>query len=343
MSNDIIEKLKQMNQEGKLPFSFDNKTLKLLREGGQTFPLKADNIIIRIPKDRGHQTWQDLKRESKISQMLEKQQLKTKVSNVKLFINDDISFAYHQIVSGDILEGEKGEQLYKGLSEYQKELLAQDLAVFFAELHQIPLSAAKDIPPYADKPVSYDYEKHSDFNYQANKKRLQKYGIDLDRFRTPLTEDKVFCHNDLHGGNLAVDASQEHILNGIFDFGNADINNRSADFVKLCAMDRSLARNTIKHYNRLTNANVSMKEVDYQYLNWMAESIKGFEKLQLTDKQQAAVTHKFNRDLGLFRADVLKERMSTSQDDLTKSSLIQNKTNQSLSTQFILEQKAHLH
>ncbi len=299
-----------MNEAGFLPFSFDNEKIKIIREGGQTLPLKAGSKIIRVSKNREQQSWEDMKRESLISDVLRKQNLQTTVSDVKIFSNDDISLAYHEIVPGDILEGSKGEKLYKRLSEKQKDFLAEDLAVFFAELHKIPLKDVKNLPPYAGKTINYDYEKNPDFDYGANKKRLQKFGIDLDEFRTSLTEDKVFCHNDLHGGNLAVDSSREHILNGVFDFGNADINNRSADFIKLCAMDRNLARRTIKKYNKLTNAGISMKEVDYQYLNWMAESIKMFENMSLNEEQQAAVTHKFKRDLGMFRSDVLKERIS---------------------------------
>lgn len=310
MTHEAVEKLKNLNSKGKLPFHFDDKKLKIIREGGQTIPLKAGEKIIRISKNRGLQSWEDMKRESEISNILREQNLTTLTSDVKIFSSEDISFAYHEIVPGDILEGKKGEEIYSSLTEKQKNFFAKDLAIFFAELHEIPLDTLRNLSPYAGKKITYDYERSSDFDYNANKKTLDKFGIDLDNFRTSVTEDKVFCHNDLHGGNLAVDPSREHILNGVFDFGNADINNRSADFIKLCAMDRNLARKTVNEYNKLTNANVSMKEIDYQYLNWMAESIKEFEKISLNGEQKAAVEHKFKRDLGMFRSDVLKEKIS---------------------------------
>ncbi len=309
-SAEIISKINTLGKEGKLPFSLENCSLKSLRENGQNVPLKAGNKVLRVPKNgKESKTWADLERESQVTAMIQKQNLKTKTSDVKIFDTPEICFAYHEIVEGDVLDNKSGENLLAGLSEKQKDFLAEDLAVFFAELHSIPISETKGIMPYDGTPISYDYEKNPKFDYSSNKKIMNRFGLDLDDFRTPISQDKVFCHNDMHGGNLAVDTSREHILNGVFDFGNADINDRSADFVKLCAMDRNLARRTVNAYNKISQKPVSMKEVDYQYLNWMAQSIKGFDNMNLTPEQKNIVDHKMKRDLGLFRSDVLKEKI----------------------------------
>ncbi|MDO5386941.1 MAG: aminoglycoside phosphotransferase family protein [Pseudomonadota bacterium] len=317
MDNQVIEKLQQMNHDKKLPFAFDNEKIKIISDKGQNYAIKAGAKLIRVPKDTHSQSWKDLLREKEISKMLKSQNLQTKTSEVYTFSNEDISFAYHDMVPGDILEGKKGEELYTQLTEEQKNLLAGDLAVFFAELHQIPLDNLNDIPPYGAEKISYDYEKRPDFDYVKNKKHLDKFGINLDEFRTPITEDKVFCHNDLHGGNLAIDPEKEHVLNGIFDFGNADINDRSVDFIKICAVDRNLARKTLKEYNKITGANVSMKEVDYQYLNWISASIEKFSQKQLTEEQQQKVFHQFSHDLNMFRVDVLKEKINRRDERLS--------------------------
>ena len=308
-SAEIIDIIQTLHKEKKLPFSWEKDAFKPLRENGQNLPLIAGDKILRIPKSgKTSKTWDDLERESQITTALQKQNLQTKISDVKLFEAENICFAYHDIIPGDILEGKKGEALLDSLSDTQKNFLAHDLAVFFSEIHNIPLSEVKHIRPYDGRRISYDYEKMPDFDYATNKKLLNRFGIDLDNFRTPISQDKVFCHNDLHGGNLAVDASKEHILNGVFDFGNADINDRSADFVKLCAMNRRLARQTVSEYNKISNKTVNMKEVDYQYLNWMAQSIGALEKMELTPEQKQAVFNKVQRDFNLFKADVIKEK-----------------------------------
>ncbi len=269
---------------------------------------KVSSTIVRVAENTESAAWQDLVHESSVSSLFRAQGMHSKISDVKLYQDDKIAFTHHQKIEGQLLEGRKGTEILNNLSPQQKKLFAEDLAVFFAEIHSIPPETVKHLPQGSQKAISYDYEKDPNFDYKQSKENLRSFGLNLDDFRVPITQDSVFCHNDLHGGNLAVDPEKNHILTGIFDLGNADINNRSADFVKICAIDRNLAHHVVTHYNKLTGQHVQMKEIDYQYLNWMMASYESLKQQNLSEETRAKVEHCYREDLTKFKLDTIKEK-----------------------------------
>ena len=125
---------------------------------------------------------------------------------------------------------------------------------------------------------------------------MLKYGINLSDY-IPQNEDVVCCHNDLHGRNIAIDESKEHVLQGVFDFGVCGCNKRSADFVKLYTIDRELGRKTIEEYNKLSSNKVNIKNVDGQFLAWCAINLQMAEKLlepnrgKIIESMEKYITH----------------------------------------------------
>lgn len=292
--------------ENKLPFDISQQSMvKRFCEGGQSLPLNVDNrYVVRFPREGGEQTWLEMQRESLICSVLRLHSFNLPVSDVKTAEYKEISFAYHQAINGktmDILPRENNIA-YNSLSVEQKNLLATDLALFLVKLHQILPEETVHIPKA--KTIDYLY----DCNAPENSMVLAKFGIDYDRFKTSVNDkDKVFCHNDLHGRNMAFDEEKEQVLMGIFDFGMAGFNQRSADFVKLCTIDRNLARLTVQKYNELSPQKVNMKEVDYQFLNWTAQNLRYADRQPKENREKFVQIAKFH--LTAFRLDTLKEKI----------------------------------
>lgn len=134
-------------------------------------------------------------------------------------------------------------------------------------------------------------------------------------------------HSSFIRFNEAVSNSpNDHVLKGVFDFGNADISNRSFDFIKLININRGLGRNIINQYNEISPHKVSQKEADYQYLCWQAQNLIIYDtalKNINKDKQSNQISsqkydefmaryNKFERltsdKLASFRIDVARER-----------------------------------
>lgn len=298
----------EISKKGKLPFNVNEDSIvRRFTNGSQSLPLAVypdgsenNEFVVRMPRSEG--ATEEMKQDSIFSEYLNSRITKTQIPKV-LFIENDgsVPIAVHRSIQGKTMDfaGQDDTLHYADLSEIQKRFLAQDLAVFFYELHQIPIDNQTIIPQSS---VKY-YSKEKSGRYRELMKR---FGINMDDFNTVEEEDSVCCHNDCHGGNMAFNEKKEHVLQGVFDFGMCGINNRSSDFVKLYQIDRELARLTINEYNRISPKKVNIKDTDRQYLAWQAENLMLPEKApehwdeQSKNKLQIAIGKtliKFKRDL----------------------------------------------
>ncbi len=290
------------------PIRVDKDTLvKRFCEGGQSLPLNINNeYVVRLPKSQA--TFDEMKRESLITHTCAKYVHNTNISNVDIYENSDYPFAVHKSINGKTMDKEERENNvhYSQLSQKQKQLLAADLASFLYEMHQIPIAENKAIEN------NYIDYLQSD-NFLKNKMTLLKYGINLQNYMPVKDEDMVCCHNDLHGRNIAIDETKDHVLQGVFDFGMCGVNKRSADFVKLYSIDRELGRKTIDEYNKLSPQKVDIKNVDAQFLSWCAVNIQMAEKLPEQDKNK--IMSSMERRLGYFKEDVEKQNQKINSND----------------------------
>ena len=329
------EILISITKNEELPFEVDEKSkVERFCEGGQSIPLNVnDEFVVRFPKENdgnGQITFEEMKRESKICELISKHNFATNVSNVQLVENEEYPFAFHKAVNGKTIESFSRDNnvQYKNLSAEQKDLFAKDLAVFLKEMHSIPLEEARKIPPR-------NITEKTQTEFKTKKRHLQKYGILLDEYKIEPKIDEVLCHNDLHGRNLAIDETKVNILSGVFDFGMADIGDRSSDFVKLCTIDRNLARKTVDEYNKLSEQKVDMKEVDYKFLSWNAES------LEMASKQPKLAANSFEKVtsayLSNFRKDILAEKFEKNNKSIKTKTIEAGTTQNTETTQSIDE------
>ncbi|MDR2268570.1 MAG: aminoglycoside phosphotransferase family protein [Rickettsiales bacterium] len=182
------------------------------------------------------------------------------------------------------MKGFKGEVLYPwnydNLSDEQKRLLSADLARFLYAMHSIPVAEAAGILPVRGLRAKDDLLKRGrlkDIEYLSEILRANiPDGVlqQLDKSIESFNYSNVVSHGDLHGRNLTVDKSKTKILNGIFDFGMAAVDNRAVDFYKLSVIHRELMRRTVGEYNPLSSEQIEVADVDFIYLALFGSRIK---------------------------------------------------------------------
>lgn len=243
--------------------------LSRLNGGSKSFAFSVNGYVVRFPK--AEVIWQSQQQEAQISELLQanlSDKWKSKVTKVSCCEASDYPFAYHKMIKGKICDNIRGETDYNtcfaNLSDMQKDLLAADIADFLTELHRIK---ANIFNPMAE---NWNFLLKSDFDYEACKFLLAKYTkqqINLDDFVCDIVQDDfVVAHNDMSGSNLAVDETQEHILQGILDFGNAGLMPRINEFFPYYKISRRLARQIISCYNEQNTAKINQQAADYMLL-----------------------------------------------------------------------------
>ena len=151
----------------------------------------------------------------------------------------------------------------------QRHQLAVDIAELLAAIHQIPVFEAQAImQKYAKTCRNENKTAQADFDYTTAKENISDVSggkINLDTFKTAIpTDGLALCHNDLHAGNMII---KDGKLNGFIDFGEAGLNPRINDFFHLYRLDRDLAVDVIKEYNKISDYKIDIKATDYQFLS----------------------------------------------------------------------------
>ena len=197
-----------------------------------------DKYIARFPKEVAQnneksQSLEDLRAEELITKSIYPYIKETKVSAVSV-VDGEIPFAVHEKIKGNKLT----KKDFMSLTDEQRKLYAKDLAVFLAELHAVPLEITT-VPDRKDLSFA---------NREGVEQTLSNYGISLHQ-DVKKTNDFVCCHNDMHSGNIGVDLSKQHIMQGVFDFGMCGVAERSSDFYKIFDFDKNLCKEVVEQYN----------------------------------------------------------------------------------------------
>ena len=256
--------IKQAQSELSYPIVDENSSVQLLTATGQFYVMDVDDkYIVRFPKEHSlnngnSQSLEELKEESKITKSILPYINKTKISDISV-LDGARPFAVHEKIKGDKLT----KKDFNLLTDEQKNLYAKDLAVFLAELHAVPIDKT-NLPDRKDLLFN---------NTAENQATLNKYGLSLHQ-DVPQNNDLVCCHNDMHAGNVGVDLNKQHILQGVFDFGMCGIAERSGDFYKIFDFDKTLCKDVIEQYNKISPQKVNLHSVENQYLSWCATNIR---------------------------------------------------------------------
>jgi aminoglycoside phosphotransferase (APT) family kinase protein len=256
-----------------LPGDADMAAVKVLQQSCDNIAVRVPPYILRFPVDQG--SVQSLQKEAALTPYIKNQY----VTTPDLTFKTDVAypFSIHREIPGTSLSSE----IYKALSDEQKTALAGTLAHFFAHLHAIPLETARVCGASVGNPlveVSLLKGMHAAVAPYIPKNYfdafISKYIAFVDR-----AKDSVFGHFDTHNHNIAFDTELGSIV-GVFDFGDARIDDRAAEFQSLNQIAPDLTARTLAAYEEDTGISVDhdavqMCSIAYDYANMFGNLERG--------------------------------------------------------------------
>ena len=245
-----------------------------LKSGSRSVAYYADDYIVRFPK--AEIIWQTIKREKNIIDMISPHLTPTfanKIHKIDL-IENEYPFSISERFIGKICDSRPESEyamLYQNLTPIQQEKLAYNLALFFHKLHQIDYKKL-NIPEPTEAIDNWDVTTENNFDFEQVQKILSLYKININDYMIKSPNMAIaLCHNDLSGSNILLNPEKEDVLVGIIDFGNAMIMPKYQDFFPLYKIQRKLAIDTLKEYNKLTSSPIEQKQIDCMtllYTGW---------------------------------------------------------------------------
>lgn len=132
----------------------------------------------------------------------------------------------------------KGEKLtpdiYKNMSDEEKDRLARDIALFLREIHSLPLPDIDGSELHVMDDYESDYDALRETIYDKIPDKAKAY---LDNLYKRILRDeriteyvKALCHNDLSCNHIII---QNNKVVGIIDFGDTAVTDADKDFVYL--------------------------------------------------------------------------------------------------------------
>ncbi len=259
------------------------RSIERLPGGSRSFAFAADNLLVRFPK--AEIIWKVMRREKLIIDSIYpflEAKIPHKIHKIEL-VEEDYPFTISLRFNGKICDNRaEGEYTtgYDALSTSQQENLARQVAQFFAALHAIDYETLN--LPTADSSLiaameSWDVTSRPDFDYAKIKNALLRQSankINLDDYITDaLTTTPALCHNDLSGSNLLINPEEYAIVVGIIDFGNARVIPVEQEFFPLYKINRKLALDTLKIYNKITGKNIDTRQIDALALKYIGHGL----------------------------------------------------------------------
>ena len=151
------------------------------------------------------------------------------------FYSEEYHVCGYKAIKGDKLTPE----LYKAMSDVEKDRLAQDVAMFLSQMHALPLPDIDILQADVVDDYQRDYDALRKTVYEKIPERSKAYLDDLfqrifsDRRITEYV--KALCHNDLSCNHMII---QNNRVIGIIDFGDASVTDRDKDFIYLLENSR---------------------------------------------------------------------------------------------------------
>ena len=274
-----------------------------LAGGENSTAFLCGNLIVRFPKS--NRALNDYQKEAVLSSAIRKHSdfLAQYIPDISVIEIDGIKAAIHHEIPGKTLKGnapnnERNTHFESLIPEEQKQL-AEDLGKFLAALHSVPLEKISE-KWLQSRPIGFKSEENILSLIEKNQKLYASQGINYEKYETD-TNDLVLCHNDFHGGNFALD--EKNKLKGVFDLGEMGKNHRAYDFMPMYSYGRKFARAVTEVYNTYSEKKISMKELDFHYLNKLAEFPQYAEEHNRPDLMSY-----FYKTLASFRLDIKREQ-----------------------------------
>lgn len=282
-------------------FSFTPQNLK---SGENSVSFQHDGCRIRFPKKES--SVQDYEKEAYISKYIKEQVPDLIIPVVEVVEQSGQKFSRHQEISGKTLIGRLPEDNdnihFESLSLSERKALATDIGVFLAKLHNVSLEGA-DKELLKSKQMGIQAEEKEGF-LSKNKALFDSFGVEYNPVEIN-KKDLVLSHNDFHGGNFILD--EDNKFKGAIDLGEAGINYRYKDFMSLyTSCGRGFIRDVVRSYNEHSKMQMSMSELDFHYLNKVAEFSEYANKPEYADKKEK-LEKMFAKSIEDYKKDVVQE------------------------------------
>ena len=237
--------------ENQLQKIYPNEKIKKLLEGGMSYAYEIGGKIIRIPKteyaERGYET------EKAILDYLHEGTITcTKIPDIKI-VREPFFHTVHDKIDGIYWN----QKEYLSKDEKTRDSLAEDCAVFFAQLHSSDLSKINaellDLHPIKKNMETYLTEYFS----PSEMEQILKFTDSLFDLG-----DKVLVHRDFYQDNFLL--TDDYRLNSVLDFGNSGIYNYMFDFKALACWEEGmhdLFERITSRYARITGRIIDIETI----------------------------------------------------------------------------------
>jgi aminoglycoside phosphotransferase (APT) family kinase protein len=168
-------------------------------------------------------------------------------------------FSLHGKLEGEHLPPER----YAPLPEHARQRLAQDLALFYAELHALDRNrmAAAGATPIAAWLQPRDILARGKPVLPTELHTFADQTIEAWRTLPPEPHGTVYGFFDGHGWNMAFDYAR-NVLSGIYDFGDSGLGPLHQDFIYANMISPDLTRRIVSAYEALTGRTLDRTRID---------------------------------------------------------------------------------
>ncbi len=224
----------------------------------------------------------NLKKEMRVLNYL-KNQITLQIPDIEYY-SEEYSVCGYKEIKGNKLT----PSIYKSLSDDEKDILAQDIALFLREMHAIPLPNIAGLELHVMDDYRSDYETLRETIYDKISDKSKEYIDDL--YKRILNDERIsqyvkaLCHNDLGCNHIII---QNNKAVGIIDFGDVAITDRDKDFVYLLEdsseeIGREFGIKVLEYYNH-PNKEIPILKADWNDEYYPIEQILGGQAMKLDD------------------------------------------------------------
>lgn len=224
----------------------------------------------------------NLKKEMQVLKYL-KNQITLQTPDIEYY-SEEYSVCGYKEIKGNKLT----PSIYKSLSDDEKDILAQDIALFLREMHAIPLPNIAGLELHVMDDYRSDYETLRETIYDKISDKSKEYIDDL--YKRILNDERIsqyvkaLCHNDLGCNHIII---QNNKAVGIIDFGDVAITDRDKDFVYLLEdsneeIGREFGIKVLEYYNH-PNKEIPILKADWNDEYYPIEQILGGQAMKLDD------------------------------------------------------------
>lgn len=177
--------------------------------------------------------------------------------NLKLQYDHNRPFSMHKKIPGTPL-AEKMDSL----SETEIKNIADDIAKFMAQLHNIEFNKEK---VFKVNDIGLNLREFLD---ELLNKHVAKADMDFWRFADTVEESTCLVHGDLNSSNVLLDDNNK--VTAIIDFGFAGFGNQYDDIARILSRDYvgNFKYDIMNSYEKYSNINISEKVLENKITQW---------------------------------------------------------------------------